>query len=611
MREKSMAVRFTAAFLGLLISWAGGPMLTAEEDAPVVEKSFEELTQGYESLAAKIKKSEEQQADGGRPVAKASDDDGAASLQEFLKIIDSLGLIRTEECSEFLASKIEEQANLGIVGALVRALGRHGNQTALKAIILTGIPKFLQKKQDTGDFDLFTGLGSYSFEEAFQHKFDADAEKWLLKKGLTPVVRGHPGAYAVVLKKICRLESADKGKVLKAELKKARADESLVALLEVFRSEKPEGVSKSIVRLLKNRKVAVRLAAAEALLGLGIKNKSTSKKYIRLLKDRDWRVQVVAVDALSMCGDTAVIKKLVPLLKAKKNNVRIAVVAALALFATEEVIDPLIAALDESEGRVKDDIADALARLTGVDMGPSGAQWESWWASKKDTVKIRRRTMEEFIALKGATDEEQANRRTLLYHGLRVLSDKLVFIIDCSESMEEEFSRQKSSKSKSKSTTKVAGTEKNDEELVPKIVAARQELHKVVKGLRNGVSINVLRFNTLIRPWRGVIESLNDTLRRDLRKFIDDSVPVGQTNIYGAIEMTFEDPKVDTIYLLSDGAPTAGKYVKPEEVLAGVRDLNRLRKLKINTIGINIQEESTRDLLQKLADENFGVFVAR
>jgi len=55
--------------------------------------------------------------------------------------------------------------------------------------------------------------------------------------------------------------------------------------------------------------------------------------------------------------------------------------------------------------------------------------------------------------------------------------------------------------------------------------------------------------------------SLTDTLRTpapgtlpEINTFVMGSKPEGLTNLYAALEETFKDQKVDTVYLLSDGA---------------------------------------------------------
>jgi hypothetical protein len=146
--------------------------------------------------------------------------------------------------------------------------------------------------------------------------------------------------------------------------------------------------------------------------------------------------------------------------------------------------------------------------------------------------------------------------------------------------------------------------------LTPKIEVAKRELVKVLDKLPGGVDLNVIRFNTVVEPWKPEITRLDSGTQPEINAFVMGSKPEGLTNLYSALEETFKDQKVDTIYLLSDGAPTLGAYVQPEDILAAVAKLNNLRKVKINTIGFNLQPEEVK-LMEELADRNYGVFLSR
>ena len=48
----------------------------------------------------------------------------------------------------------------------------------------------------------------------------------------------------------------------------------------------------------------------------------------------------------------------------------------------------------------------------------------------------------------------------------------------------------------------------------------------------------------------------------------------GGTNLYDAVEFAFDDPEVDTVYLLTDGQP-APASVEAEDIVEQVRLMNR------------------------------------
>jgi Mg-chelatase subunit ChlD len=67
----------------------------------------------------------------------------------------------------------------------------------------------------------------------------------------------------------------------------------------------------------------------------------------------------------------------------------------------------------------------------------------------------------------------------------------------------------------------------------------------------------------------------------------------------------YETP-IDTIFFLSDGRPSHGKFIEPDDVLREVRAANELRKVVIHTITLG---EFEKDFMERLAAENGGTFV--
>jgi hypothetical protein len=93
----------------------------------------------------------------------------------------------------------------------------------------------------------------------------------------------------------------------------------------------------------------------------------------------------------------------------------------------------------------------------------------------------------------------------------------------------------------------------------------------------------------------------------------------GKTNTFGALKVAlgvnevrtadqnYEKVAADTIFFLSDGRPTVGEYVDPDDILREIHALNDLRKVIIHTIAIG---EFQKDFMERLAAQNGpGVFV--
>ena len=543
---------------------------------------------------------------------------------ERIETIDGFGNIKSPETVEFLIPLFEVELNSGIIGAIVRALGKQGTQEAVQAIIEKGVPP-LTIISEKDFLNVFEGVGEYSLKYAFSNPFDKEAQDWLVEKGLTTEVKSHPGAYDLILSAIVEFKHSGQSNLLKSELKTIISHENLAIILNLYRDKQLKGAKQIATKYLKTGNVKIKIAALEVLLS--IKSKQPKRKYLKLLKHSDWRIQALAIDLLALNKDPSLIKKLSPLLRSPSDSVKIAVIRAFLNIESKNIIKILIKTLGTSEGRVKDDITDALARLTGVDLGPFTTQWESWWATNKKNADIRIRTMEEFHKIKEdqIKEDEKKKTATASYHGLRVISKNCIFIVDCSESMleqyspEEEEEEEEDGEGDDDDNDEEKEGEKDDEEkennlkkneVKTKMEVAKLELIKIILSLQDGTATNFVRFNSIIEYWRKALHVLDKDSRKEAAKFINSSTPQGLTNIYEALEFAFQDISIDTIFFLSDGLPTIGKYTNPDKIVAEIVKLNMLRKVKINTIGFGLEPKEA-DLLKNLAFQNYGVFIAR
>ena len=541
---------------------------------------------------------------------------------ERLQTIVDFGPIISPKVVPFLIGVFDDENNPAIAAAALRALGMQRTLEAVQFIVEKGIPRLL------GDFANFPAVG-----EALSHKLDDKVEKWLLRNLLSPGVRKNPDAVKMALDVLSNLQSPKRFDTLAKMLKGASESRMQVAILRAFRDHRPKNAAKVAKAFIRAKVKTVQMMALEVMYE--VKDKKHKSRYIKLLKSSYPEVRILAIDLLSQAGERKLVKLVAPLLKKKDKTVRIAAVHALARTVKPEAVQVLIAALDDNEGRVKDDIIDVLTRLTGEYIGSSGVQWESWWAVKKDTADLRWRDATEFERVRNKNQGKE--QKTVTYYGLRVLSDKVCFVIDLSESMIESYDdpppaadpgdAKKSSEHADPilrtAEDDFAGNEKGQKKgkrkrkkkVVQatgptKISVAKNELRSVVKSLPDDILVNVIGFETFVTPWKPEMQKLHDDTRAEIQEFIDKGSPSGMTNVFGSIEAAFKDSRVDTIYLLSDGAPTHGRHIEPEDILRAVGNINRYRKVRINTIGFALTPKEEK-LMQDLADQNFGIFIRR
>jgi hypothetical protein len=82
------------------------------------------------------------------------------------------------------------------------------------------------------------------------------------------------------------------------------------------------------------------------------------------------------------------------------------------------------------------------------------------------------------------------------------------------------------------------------------------------------------------------------------------------TNIYDSLELCLEMEGIESIFLLSDGGPSIGKFVAKPAIRDEVRERNMERRIRVHTIMIG-GSKADRAFMKRLAEENHGKNVDR
>ena len=409
-----------------------------------------------------------------------------------------------------------------------------------------------------------------------------------------------------------------------------RSPKALVVILDALEDTSDKKVISIAGKMVNHKDPGVQVAAMSLLYSQG--GSKQKKLFEKGIKNRAWQVRLLSLRTLARLKHRKITEYAIAALKDPDPRVQVNAVRILLDQGGREVVLPLIRQIDKASGRVKDDIVDALTRLTGKDLGPSTFQWEGWWEQKGKTVKVVARcSAEEFTKLKQKLAEDT---RTVAYHGLRVLSDNFIFIFDSSESMKELYVPPEERKENlagrvggepgrtvvvdPENPNGNGGAQVQKQALQSKLLVAQKNLKKVLTGLKNGKKFDIIIFESIITDFiRAKLEKTPDRLallnvqsRQKALAFVDQAKAQGQTYMLRALETAFENEEVDTIYLLSDGAPTPPERAGMTVILERMRKLNRLRSVKVNTIGFDLKEKE-KEFLRTLADEHFGVFIER
>jgi hypothetical protein len=249
----------------------------------------------------------------------------------------------------------------------------------------------------------------------------------------------------------------------------------------------------------------------------------------------------------------------------------------LTRFRDTTSIPLLIDRFDREEGRLLHELQEALFAHTATRCW-SKHDWDVWWEKHKVGFAL---PAEEWARSRyGST---AGNVRTLSYYDIPVVSSRVAFLVD-----------------KSLSMLLPLGTDQK----VSRLDGAKQQLTSVLEALPADCHVNLVTFSGKVEAvWEQLRPASSDN-KQDILKQVKRLVADSNTNIFDAIELAYKDPEVDTIYLLTDGEPTTGRLVAPEDILDEVLRWNRQRQIVIHCIGIG----TDADLLKRLAQESGGTY---
>ncbi len=350
-------------------------------------------------------------------------------------------------------------------------------------------------------------------------------------------------------------------------------------------------------RLAEDEATSVRSAAAAALGKVG--GAPARSALEAALSDPEPTVRLEALLALDRRADEAAddesaaaarLAAARTLLADPAWSVRLAAARLLGDHRDPESVPALLAALlrevpleEGTRRRVRAAIRDALGRLTGEDFPASRPdEWVAWWSEHAPTFAL-----EEAGDLPAIAPEQGAR-----FFGIPVEADEVVFLVDVSGSMERSATGAPSGPSR--------------------LFVATRELRRCLESLEDGTRFNVILFHERIVPFRTEpVEKTAESVAA-ARAFVEGAEPRGGTNLFGALEFVLgrDDERtsrligrdLDTVVLLTDGKPSRGPILVPDEILHQVEERNRGRRIAIHTVTAGVSDP----FLESLARRNFG-----
>ena len=245
-------------------------------------------------------------------------------------------------------------------------------------------------------------------------------------------------------------------------------------------------------------------------------------------------------------------------------------------------IPVLIDRLGVTQGTEAEMTVEMLQALTGQDLGSTPEFWRAWWGDHEADFVMP--SVQQVAAVQKKREKGRSKHSTGSdFFGLRVTSERVVFVADLSGSMVRENSQG-----------------------VQRIAALRNELGNFVRDYPKGGLFNIVTFASQVKSWKPSMVVMNSKNRREALAYVEDlKISGGATAIYDGLEAAFNDPRVDTLMVLSDGIPSGGSVNNIDAIIDDVSRWNILRYVVIHSVALGGESR----LLQALSRASHGRYV--
>lgn len=283
---------------------------------------------------------------------------------------------------------------------------------------------------------------------------------------------------------------------------------------------------------------------------------------------------------------------------------RFALVRALARMHCPESIEWLQRLSQLVQGQLRHEISTRLANVDVRDFGGDRVLYESYceqyqadlamdpipaFGNPKTTVTPASAVTSAGIGklqLQDAPSESQGKLRLAKsqYYGIDLNAGRILFIIDHSGSMREPAYME------------------------TRLQSAKRELINAIGELAPETEFAIMPFESGIQSWRDMLLPATQENKLKAIEFVKRIEPGDRTNTHGVLSqaMLFDD-QLESVFVLTDGQPTAGSIIAPPAIIVDIVGRNRMRHLQFNTIGIGVNPV-TSEFLKTLATETGGAY---
>ena len=299
-------------------------------------------------------------------------------------------------------------------------------------------------------------------------------------------------------------------------------------------------------------------------------------------------------------------------------TVRGAALYGLSFYKDPEVVDALLAHAAKEEGVLRRRVFGAMASIVEEPVMATMDAWQSWWkANREATIKKWKILDKRGKPVEGEPKrfelKTSSHKGSTSFYGIKTDSKHIIFVVDVSGSMGPRPPKDGEPKEEGPLRIDVARKE---------LLVALQGLSAVDEDDRGAATFNIVAFSTKTTVFKqGSMVVATKRNKEKAKKWIESNIrPQNETDVFAGIEKAFnvisatKEKKnmakgADTMFVMTDGSPTTGKFVDPNLILAEVARMNKIRQLSIHTIGVG--KNHAKGFLQRLAADNHGQYIGR
>jgi len=368
----------------------------------------------------------------------------------------------------------------------------------------------------------------------------------------------------------------------------------------------------------------------------GVDSPRAVEGLLKLLKRSDTRSVASALFALAERHPPAALEEVKKAAAHSQWQVRLGALEFLARLGDAALVPFLCDRLEEEDGRLRQEVVEALKTVSGKDYKDDAVKWRAYAAGGAEAAEKAGAPAGDPAAKGGgravATGDPPVEPT---YYGEKVYSDKIVFVVDFSLSMNEEMVIDRDTIVRetgavvSGSDAETKEEKRKNGEIIPiewwkirtRMDFARSQLKYVISTLKRDQYFDVVWFSDTIEAWQGGLTPARPAYKVRAAEWLDEKECEGGTNTWGGLTKALnlvgrgtEDENysrgADTIYLLTDGEPSKGDIIDKDAIVDAIERIHKVRRVKIHVAQIGTSKLPFLQRLAAVTGGNYRFFKA-